>query len=365
MQCQRLPNWATSGDEMRRSNRSILILGLVVLAASVMLGAVAQESVQQQPAPQQAPASNQRYETENLEQLQQLVAPIALYPDSLVASILAASSYPSEVAEANDFLAARQNFTPEQIASDADKQSWAPAVKSLLAFPPVIRNLASNLSWTSELGDAYYNQPADVMNAIQEMRREAKKHGALKNNDRIKVIDKHGYITIEPNDPDSRTVYVPAYDPWLVYGYPIAPWPGWIDVPGVWWDGPGVYFGIGFGLGPFWGFGWGWPYWGLDWWGRGIYWHGAPYWRGGPAFFDRDRFYHGDRGFGYRSGLDERGGRGFDGRSPGVRSGLFSGFNHGGATRGFSARGQSSFGGRFHGGGFGGGGFHGGGGGRR
>jgi hypothetical protein len=160
-----------------------LILGLIVLAASVMLGAVAQEPGQQQPPPppsqlsqtqppQQAPASDQRYQTENPEQLQQLVAPIALYPDSLVASILAASSYPPEIAEANDFLAARQNFTPEEIASDADKQSWAPAVKSLLAFPPVVRNLDANLSWTSELGDAYYNQPGDVMNAIQEMRRK-------------------------------------------------------------------------------------------------------------------------------------------------------------------------------------------------
>src|SRR5208283_2226585 len=78
---------------------------------------------------------------------------------------------------------------PEQIASDADKQSWAPAVESLLAFPPVVRNLASNLSWTSELGDAYFNQPADVMNAIQEMRREARKHGTLKSSDQIKVID--------------------------------------------------------------------------------------------------------------------------------------------------------------------------------
>jgi uncharacterized membrane protein YgcG len=363
-----------AGDEMRRSNRCILILGLIVLAASVMPAAVAQEPGQQQPAPppsqlpqtqppQPAPASDQHYQTENPEQLQQLVAPIALYPDSLVASILAASSYPSEIAEANDFLAARQNFTPEQIASDADKQSWAAAVKSLLAFPPVVRNLASNLSWTSELGDAYYNQPSDVMNAIQEMRRDAKKHGALKSNDQIKVIDKKGYITIEPKEPDSRTVYLPAYDPWLVYGYPIAPWPGWVEVPGVWWGGPGVDFGIGFGLGPFWGFGWGWPYWGLDWWGRGIYWHGAPYWHGSPAFFDRDRFYHGSSGFGYHPGLDERGGRGFDGRAPGMRSGPFSGVNHGGATRGFSARGQSSFGGGFQGGGFRGGGFSGGGGG--
>jgi hypothetical protein len=109
---------------MRRSNRSILILGLIVLVASVTLDAAAQDPGQQQPPPQQVLASGQPYQTENPEQLQQLVALMALYPDSLVASILAASSNPSEVAQANDFLAARQNFTPEQIASDADKQSW-------------------------------------------------------------------------------------------------------------------------------------------------------------------------------------------------------------------------------------------------
>src|SRR5271156_4251590 len=219
---------------MRRWNGRTLILSLVAVVACAMLGAGAQQQPAQQPqtaspppsqeqTPPQAPPSKQSYLMENAEQLQQLVAPIALYPDSLVASILAASSYPSEIAQANDFLAARQNIAPEQIASDADKESWAPAVKSLLAFPPVVRNLSSNLSWTSELGDAYYNQPTDVMNAIQEMRREARKHGALKSNDQIKVVDKQGYITIEPKDPDSRTVYLPAYDPWLVYGYPIAP----------------------------------------------------------------------------------------------------------------------------------------------
>lgn len=233
---------------MRRLNRVTTTVGLMALAVPAIFAFAPHLQIQQpapppppsaQSAPQQAPVASQPYQSENPEQLQQLVAPIALYPDNLVASILAASSYPSQIAQANDFLASRQNFTQEQIASDADKESWAPAVKSLLAFPPVLKNLASNLSWTSELGDAYYNQPSDVMNAIQEMRREAKKHGTLKSNNQIKVTDKHGYISIDEKDSESQTVYVPAYDPWLAYGYPIAPWPGWVEVPGVWWDGPG------------------------------------------------------------------------------------------------------------------------------
>jgi Protein of unknown function (DUF3300) len=369
---------------MKRLNRLIATVGLTALVAPAILAFAAHVQDQQQappppppaapqPAPQQSAA--QPYQPENTEQLQQVVAPIALYPDELIASILSASSYPTQIVAANDWLAPRQNLSPEEIAAEADKQTWDPSVKALLAFPPVLKNLAQNLSWTSELGDAYFNQPTDVMNAIQEMRRQAKKHGMLKSNDQIKVEDKHGYITIEPKNPDSRTVYVPAYDPWLVYGYPIAPWPGWVDVPGVWWDGPGLYFGIGFGLGPFWGYAWGWPYWGFDWWGGGIYWHGGHYGPRGWDHFDRDRYYQGHPGFGYRGAPDERSSRGFGGRSPGLRSGPFSGFGHGGETRGFSARGQGSFGGGFHGGGFrgggfhgggfGGGGFHGGGGGRR
>lgn len=356
---------------MKRIKYGTVLLIALVGASSILI-TVAQDatpSVQQQPAPQAGPQSPPSaapaYETETPEQLQRLVAPIALYPDSLVASILAASGFPSQIVEANDWLAPRGSLSPEEIANGADRQTWDPSVKELLAFPPVLRNLASNLSWTSELGDAYSNQPSDVMNAIQAMRREAKKSGNLKSNDQIKVKDKDGYITIDAASPDANVVYVPSYDPWVVYGYPIDPWPGWVGVPGIWWDGPGIYFGAGFGIGPFIGFGWGWGAWGIDWYGRGILWGGIPYYHYGPAFFNRGAYYRGYSGFTRPYARDPRAARGFG--SPradhGVRSGMFSGYNHGGTSRSFSARGQGSFGGGFHGGGFGGGGFHGGGGG--
>jgi len=360
------------GDKMSRLSRCLANAGLTVVVACALIAVASQDQTQQQPPPpspaseggvtqpQATPPADQAYRTENPEQLQQLVAPIALYPDSLVASILAASSFPSQITQANDWLAPRRNLPPEEIAAEADKQNWDPSVKSLLVFSPILQNLATNLAWTSELGDAYYNQPTDVMNAIQEMRRQAKKHGTLKSNDQIKVEDKHGYITIEPRDPDSRVVYVPAFNPWVVYGYPVAPWPGWVTVPGVWWDGPGLYFGTGFGLGPFWGYGWGWPAWGLNWWGGGIYFGGGPWRPWGSTFFDRGYYYHGYPGFAQRSPSPEAFGRGFGARAPGTLSGPFSGLGYGGETRGFSARGQGSFGG-FHGGGFGGGGFGGGG----
>jgi hypothetical protein len=346
---------------MKRYIEQATILCLVIVVAATICGLAAQGPAGQQ----QGPQPGQPYDLETPEQLQRLVAPIALYPDSLVASLLAASSYPAQITEANNWLAPRRNLSPEELAAEADKEPWDPSVKELLPFPPVLQNLASNLSWTSELGDAYYNQQADVMNAIQAMRREAKKNKTLKSNDQIHVTDKHGYISIEPATPEDNEVYVPAYNPWDAYGYPIDPWPGWVDVPGVWWGGPGLNFGIGFGMGPFLGFGWGWNRWGMDWDNRGLYYGGRPYFGNGPAFFNRYNYYRGYPGFAGPYRGDRGFNRGFNAprSAPGLRSGPFSGFNHGGTVRGFSARGQGSVGGGFHGGGFGGGGFHGGGGG--
>ena len=301
------------------------------------------------------------------EQLGRLVAPIALYPDALVAQVLAASTFPTQITDAEDWLNAHPGLSAADLGAQVDQQSWDPSVKALTQYPSVLANLSKNLGWTSELGDAYYNQPDDVMKAVQEMRKKAQKAGNLKPTQQLRVQDEDGQIDILPTDPE--VVYVPAYDPWLVYGYPIAPWPYWVEVPGIWWGGPGLYFGLGFPIGPFFGFGWGWRAWGVDWHHHGVFFNRAPYRARGPAFFDRGAYYGGRPGFGrpggYRGNLGGRGSyRGYEAPrgGSGVRSGAFSGINHGGMSRGFSARGQSSFGGGFHGGGFGGGGFHGGGG---
>lgn len=326
-----------------------------------------QASPEDQNAP---PADEAPYAKLSKDQLDRLVAPIALYPDALVAQILTAATFPSEVVDAENWLKAHPGLSAGDLANQVNSQSWDPSVKALVQYPSVLENLASNLGWTSELGDAYYNQSEDVMKAVQEMRKKAKKAGNLKSSPQEKVEENDGDVTIEPANP--QVVYVPAYDPWAVYGYPIAPWPYWVDVPGVWWGGPGLYFGVGFPIAPFFGFGWGWGGWGLDWHHWGVFYHGAPYYAHGPAFFDRGRYYGGHPGFGhpgpYRGFMGPRGGyRGFQAPADrGLRSGPFTGVGRGGGvSRGFSARGQSSFGGGFHGGGFGGGGFHGGGGGRR
>lgn len=346
----------------------------MVLLAVWVFGPRAAKAQDEPPPPpnqEQAPApddeSQAPYENLSQPQLQRLVAPIALYPDSLVAQILAAATFPSQIEDANNWLKAHQGLTPQDLGAEADQQSWDPSVKALIQFPSVLNNLASNLGWTSELGDAYYNQPQEVMAAVQVMRNKAERAGNLKTSQQETVQnDENGQIEIQPADPN--VVYVPAYNPWAIYGYPIAPWPYWVDVPGIWWGGPGFYFGVGFPIAPFFGFGWGWHAWGFDWYHHAIFYNRAPYIARGGDFFDRRGFYGGrsdfGRGGGYRG--SERGGdfRGHDAPrgSAGVRSGPFTGYNHGGAARSFSARGQSSMGGGFHGGGFGGGGFHGGGG---
>jgi hypothetical protein len=334
-----------------------------------------------QQATEQAPPSNgqaPQYTQQTPEQLQQLVAPIALYPDSLVAQILAASTFPEEVVEADRWVQAHPDLKGEDLGKAVDQQDWDPSVKALTAFPTVLGNMDKNLSWTSSLGDAYYNQQQDVMNAVQAMRERAKDSGELKDTDQQKIKTEGSTIVIEPADPD--IVYVPAYDPWVVYGDPILPWPGWYEYPGIWYGGPFLSFGVGFGIGFFGGFGWGWGHWGFDWHhGYPIYDHHR-YFSRSSTFYNRDNFYRGGArsGFGGRGDFGGRGSaaRPFNGDNraargyaeprgqSGTHSGAFSGYGRGGESRGFSERGRSSFGGGgFHGGGFGGGGGRGGGGG--
>jgi hypothetical protein len=295
------------------------------------------------------------------QELQQLVAPIALYPDALVAQILAAATYPTQIVEADRWMQRHSNLKGEELAKEVDKQDWDPSIKALAQFPSVLENMDKNLSWTSSLGEEYANEPEDVTNAVQEMRQQAEKAGHLNSNEQERVTAQGNTIVIEPVSPD--VVYVPAYDPWLVYGAPIVAYPGWYPVPGIFWGGVGLSFGVGFGVGYFGGFGWGWGHWGYDWHDRRAFFDHHAF-VSHSREFGHDGFHHGDfnhgnsnhGGFGHGNAF--HGGSGFRAQS-GAHSGAFGGFNHGGDVRGFSSRGRSSFGG---GGGFHGGGSHGGGG---
>lgn len=221
---------------------------------------------QPNPAPTAAPMTS--------EQLDALVAPIALYPDSLVAQILAAATFPDQVTYANDWLSQNPNLTGTALAQAVDQQAWDPSVKALTQFPSVLNGLAKNLSWTSSLGQAFSNQQSDVMAAVQVMRAKAQAAGTLQSSSQITVTQPSpNVIVIQPANP--QVVYVPQYNPTIVYGAPIVvPF----YTPPVPFVAAGVTFGSGISIGAFWGggggfvgggFGWGFHAWACNWGGGG------------------------------------------------------------------------------------------------
>jgi hypothetical protein len=252
----------------------------------------------------QAPAEGsqaQQYTQQTPENLQQLVAPIALYPDSLVAQILAASTFPEQVVEADRWVQAHPDLKGDALGQAVDQQPWDPSVKALTAFPSVLGNMDKNLSWTSSLGDAYYNQEQDVMDAVQVMRQRAQEAGNLNTTPQQTVTSHDSTIIIEPVSPE--VVYVAAYDPWLVYGGPIVAWPGWYEYPGIWYGGPYLSFGFGYGIGYFGGYGWGWHHWGSDWHNRVVIHDHDRYYSRSNTFYNRNNYY---RGGGERGGAGAR-----------------------------------------------------------
>jgi hypothetical protein len=207
------------------------------------------------------------------EQLESLVAPIALYADSLLSQVLVASTYPLEVVEAQQWLDQNKALTGTVLTDAAKKQSWDPSIQALVAFPQVIKRLNEDVRWTPDLGNAFLAQQADVMAAIQRLRARAKDSGKLTDTPQQKVVtenkDGQAAIEIEPTDP--QVVYVPVYNPGYFWGagYPMYPWPG-LYYPGIgigWGWGPGINLGFYFGGCCGWG-GWGW---GFGWFGGGIF----------------------------------------------------------------------------------------------
>jgi hypothetical protein len=364
------------GFSRPRLGKQILIslLSLALLFATWPQNLSANQAAQATQAPPPA-APAPPYAQQTPEQLQQLVAPIALYPDSLVAQILAASTFPEQVVQADRWIQAHPELKGQALGQAADQQPWDPSVKALTAFPTVLGNMDKNLSWASSLGDAYYNQQQDVMDAVEVMRQRAQQAGTLKTTPQQTVTNQDSAITIAPASPD--VVYVPAYDPWLVYGYPILAWPGWYPYPGIWYAGPYLSFGIGFGIGFFGGFGWGWSHWGFNWHDRFPLYNNNRYFSRSTTFYNRSNFYRGGgvRGTfnggnaGGRPSNGNIGGRGGVYNSPGatarpfngntqaargyaqprgqsgVRSGAFGGYGNGGQARSYSSRGSSSMGG--------------------
>jgi hypothetical protein len=252
---------------------------------------------QEQPDPQQG--YGQAPQSLNAQALEQLVAPIALYPDSLVAQVLTASTYPAQVADADRWLRAQRNASSDQIVMGADAQPWDPSVKALTAFPQVLAQMDQNLGWTTDLGNAYYNQPQDVLEAVQVMRQRAQSAGNLRSTPQEAVNYDQGNIELAPVNP--QVVYVPSYNPWAVYGQPVTPYPGFsvLGALGSFFGSSPVRFGLGIAMSAFSHSPWGWLGWGLNWLTQSVLFHNSNYFshsntvadwglpHGGPRYFAR------------------------------------------------------------------------------
>lgn len=300
--CRRLPQSRLQTSHCHSKAQSLGLTHLVPILVMVALGhgrLLAQDSSadqgwpQSQDAPYAADQGQQSYEQApeqqpysdvqqptrqplGAEELEQLVAPIALYPDALVAQVLAAATYPQQVADADRWRQGQGYATPDEIASGADAQGWDPSVKALTAFPQVLTQMDRNQQWTTDLGNAYYNQPQDVLEAVQVMRRRAQAAGTLRSSPQEIVRYDAGNIVLAPADP--QVVYVPAYNPWAVYGEPVNPYPGFsllgaiADIAGA----LPLRYGLGIAISAFtqpWGF----LAWGLDWLGHALMFQDSAY----------------------------------------------------------------------------------------
>jgi uncharacterized protein DUF3300 len=257
-----------------------------VLSLSVLLTTIREDgALLQAQTPQGAPAYQGQGAPLTSAELQNLVSPIALYPDALVAQILSAATYPDQVAAANNWMQQNKNLTGSSLMAAVNQQPWDPSVKALCQFPSVLSNMAQNLSWTSALGEAHATQQADVMTAVQTLRAKAYAAGNLKSGSQITVVQQSPQtIVIQPANP--QVVYVPSYNPTVVYGTPYYP-PGYSTADLV--ATSVLSFGAGIAVGAMMSggcCGWGWSSWNCNWYGGGVYYHGGAYygntaWHGG------------------------------------------------------------------------------------
>jgi hypothetical protein len=229
--------------------------------------AISQEAPPQ-PTPVMLPASGGEEVPEEAakltnDQLDSLVAPVALYPDPLLAQCLVASTYPIDVVAAQQWLDKNSSLKGDALAKEAENQPWDPSVQALVSIPDALKRLSENIAWTKDLGDTFLAQESDVMDAVQRLRAKAKDGGKLESSDQQKVevqtVESKQVIVIEPSSPE--VVYVPSYSPTVIWGAPIYPYPPMYYPPyyaGGAWIGFGVGIAVGIGISGGWGWGCGW-----------------------------------------------------------------------------------------------------------
>jgi hypothetical protein len=257
---------------MTSRQRGTAIRSLVALLCTAVL--LPGDTLADMSGPLQATASTPATQATKIpsEQLDSLVAPIALYPDPLLAQTLAASTYPLELIQLQQWLDKNKSLKDKALADAVAKRPWDPSIQALAALPDVVKRLADDIQWTTDLGNAFLAQQSDVMEAVQRMRKKAQDKGNLQSTEQqkvdTKVIEGDSVILIEQANP--QVVYVPSYDPLYVYGAPLYPYPPIYYPPaGYYAAGMAISFGIGIAMGAFWGGGgWGW---GCGWGGNNVY----------------------------------------------------------------------------------------------
>jgi len=294
-----------------------VFLSLSLTFSTLGLDGCKKEQPQSQPGQQAQAAPAATYATPTPDQLYQLVAPIALFPDNLVAQVLAGSTFPDQITAAQQWLQQNSSLKGQQLMEAVNQQPWDNSVKGLTQFPDVLGQMASNLSWTSALGDAYFNTPQNVMNAVQVMRQRAYQAGNLKTTPQQNVSVQNQApgtapppeeassgapqttivqpppqtIIIQPAQPD--VVYVPTYNPTVVYGAPVPAYPGYstgaLVATGL------ISFGVGMAIGASMNngcCGWGYNSWGCGWHNSSVTYNRNVYVSNSNTFVNRNNYYN-------------------------------------------------------------------------
>ena len=240
--------------------RLLSVICVVLLIPGDTLASATYTGGSQTTAPPSSPAQTQATKIPP-DELDSLVAPIALYPDPMLAQTLAASTYPLELIQLQQWLVKHPTLKDKALADAVAKQDWDPSVQAMAALPDLVKRLADDIQWTTDLGNAFLAQQKDVMDAVQRMRKKAQDKGNLKTTEQQKVetqvIESKSTIVIQQSNP--QVVYVPSYDPVVVYGPPVYPYPPiYYPPPGYYAAGVAIAFGVGIMMGAFWGGGWGW-----------------------------------------------------------------------------------------------------------
>jgi len=233
-----------------RSLVALLCATMLLIGDSMILA-----QAQQNPAPAQGTVKL------SSNQLDSLVAPIALYPDPLLSQTLVAATYPLEIIQLQQWLEKNKGLKDKALDDAVKKQDWDPSIQAMASLPDVVKRLADDVKWTTDLGNAFLAQQSDVMDAVQRMRKKAADKGTLKSGEQqaveTKVVESKQVIVIEQANP--QVVYVPTYDPVVVYGPPVYPYPPiYYPPPGYYAAGMAISFGVGIAMGAAWGGGWGW-----------------------------------------------------------------------------------------------------------